>query len=78
MLTPREHAVLTLLADALTAGAIARRLGISKRTVHKHVQNLYRKLGTSDRLSAVLYAHAHGLLPPDRVSAPGRRLPDGR
>ncbi|WP_016909720.1 helix-turn-helix transcriptional regulator [Streptomyces xiaopingdaonensis] len=63
-LTPRETAVLALLAEALTAAAIGRRLGISRRTVHKHVENLYRKLGTRDRMETVLRAQAHGLLGP--------------
>lgn len=62
-LTPRETAVLTLLAEALTAASIGRRLGISARTVHKHIENLYRKLGTRDRVATVLRAQACGLLP---------------
>ncbi|MFJ3309837.1 LuxR C-terminal-related transcriptional regulator [Streptomyces sp. NPDC086549] len=63
-LTPRETTVLLLLADALTAAAIGRRLGISDRTVHKHVENIYRKLGTRDRVSTVLRAQQIGLVPP--------------
>jgi DNA-binding CsgD family transcriptional regulator len=62
-LTPRQITVLLLLADALTAAAIAHRLGISVRTVHKHVESLYRKLGTRDRVSTVLRAQEIGLLP---------------
>jgi DNA-binding NarL/FixJ family response regulator len=62
-LTPRELTVLTLLAETLTASAIARRLGISPRTVHHHVEHIYRKLHTTDRLSTVLRAQALGLLP---------------
>ncbi|MFI6620915.1 response regulator transcription factor [Streptomyces sp. NPDC050528] len=62
-LTPRQVTVLLLLADALTASAIAHRLGISVRTVHKHVESLYRKLGTRDRVSTVLRAQEIGLLP---------------
>jgi DNA-binding CsgD family transcriptional regulator len=62
-LTPRETAVLVLLADALTAAAIGRRLGISDRTVHKHVEKIYRKLGTRDRISTVLRAQRLGLVP---------------
>ncbi|MEU4242438.1 helix-turn-helix transcriptional regulator [Actinoplanes sp. NPDC026619] len=61
-LTQRESAVLGLLAGGLTAAAIARRLGISERTVHRHQNHLYRKLGVSDRLVAVLRAYALGLL----------------
>jgi len=62
-LTQRELTVLALLAEGLTADAIARRLDISPRTVHRHLQHLYRKLGTTDRLATVLRAKALGLLP---------------
>ena len=61
-LTPSETAVLLLLTDALTAAAIGRRLGISSRTVHKHIENIYRKLGTRDRISTVLRAQQLGLV----------------
>jgi DNA-binding CsgD family transcriptional regulator len=61
-LTPRELVVLSLLAEGLTAAAIARRLRISPHTVTKHQENLYRKLKTSDRLMAVLIAQRQGLL----------------
>ncbi|ATL25283.1 Transcriptional regulator, LuxR family [Streptomyces formicae] len=62
-LTPRETVVLTLLAQSLTADTIGRRLGISPRTAHKHLENVYRKLGTADRLATVLHARDVGLLP---------------
>lgn len=62
-LTPRESTVLLLLGEALTAAAMGRRLGISERTVHKHVANIYRKLGTHDRLGTVLRAQQLGLVP---------------
>ncbi|MEU6668423.1 LuxR C-terminal-related transcriptional regulator [Streptomyces sp. NPDC046727] len=69
-LTPRETAVLLLLTDALTADAIGRRLGISVRTVHKHIENIYRKLGTRDRVGTVLRAQRLGLVPtPGRAGA---------
>lgn len=61
-LTARQLAVLALLADGLTAAAICRRLGISERTVHKHLEHLYARLRVGDRLSAVLRAREHGLL----------------
>ncbi|WP_190015103.1 helix-turn-helix transcriptional regulator [Streptomyces lucensis] len=63
-LTPRETTVLLLLAEALTADAVGRRLGISARTVHKHVENIYRKLGTRDRVGTVLRAQQLGLVAP--------------
>lgn len=66
-LTPRETTVLLLLAESLSAVAIGRRLGISPRTVQKHVQRIYRKLGVTDRVGAVLRAQATGLLSAPRV-----------
>ncbi|MHA6523058.1 helix-turn-helix transcriptional regulator [Tessaracoccus sp. G1721] len=68
-LTPRERVVLQLLADGLTAQAIANRLAVSSRTVHKHLEHLYRKLGASDRLTAVLRAQGRGWLPRPRDPA---------
>jgi DNA-binding CsgD family transcriptional regulator len=62
-LTRGQHAVLVLLADGCTAGTMGRRLGISPRTAQKHLQNLYTKLGTGDRVSAVLRAQELGLVP---------------
>jgi len=62
-LTGRELTVLSLLADGLTAATIGRRLVISPRTVHKHLEHVYAKLGTADRLTTVLRARSAGLLP---------------
>jgi DNA-binding CsgD family transcriptional regulator len=64
-LTPRERVILGLIRDGHTVVGVAQRLGISPRTVHKHQENLYRKLGAVDRLSAVLAAQRLGILPPD-------------
>ena len=69
-LTARETAVLTALLDGLTAAAIARRQQCSPRTVHKHVEHIYRKMGVHDRLEA---ARAVGELPPARRTGTRRR-----
>ncbi len=69
-LTPRERVVLGLLAEGLTAQAIASRLAVSRRTVHKHLEHLYRKRGATDRLTAVMRAQGRGWLP--RPHAPGQ------
>jgi DNA-binding NarL/FixJ family response regulator len=61
-LTSRESDVLALLAEGLTMRQIARRLGISPRTVETHVAKLYRKLGARARLDAVARAARLGLL----------------
>ncbi|MDQ0373851.1 response regulator transcription factor [Cellulomonas humilata] len=62
VLTEREHAVLVLMEQGLIATAIGHRLGVSSRTVSKHQGHIYRKLGTTDRLTAVLQAQRDGLL----------------
>jgi len=62
-LTVREQQILSLLAGGLTAVAIGRRLRLSPRTVAKHQERIYRKFGTSDRLTTVLRAQRLGLLP---------------
>lgn len=61
-LTPREHDVLTLLADGLSNRAIAEKLGISAHTVKFHVDALLDKLAARSRTHAVVEAVRQGLL----------------
>jgi DNA-binding NarL/FixJ family response regulator len=44
-LTPREREVLGLLAEGLSNRAVCRRLVISPKTLERHVQNIFMKLG---------------------------------
>lgn len=74
-LTARELVVLQQLADGGTALAIAHRLGVSPRTVHTHLEHVYRKLGVRDRMRAVLVAQELGLVVVDRRTP--RSLPGG-
>lgn len=69
-LTGQELAVLRLLAQGASARSIASRLGISERTVNKHLQNAYRKLSAHDRVSALVAAASAGLLAPTFEDAP--------
>jgi DNA-binding CsgD family transcriptional regulator len=62
-LTARELEVLQLLAQGLLATSIASRLSLSPRTVHKHLGNIYDKLGVHDRLVAVSLARSRYLVP---------------
>lgn len=62
-LTPRELTVLGLMAEGLTALGIARRLTISPHTVNRHLEKIYRKLGTNNRVSTLLLAQQAGLVP---------------
>ena len=61
-LTARELEVLELLAQGLLATSIASRLSLSPRTVHKHLGNIYDKLGVHDRLVAVSLARSRFLV----------------
>jgi DNA-binding CsgD family transcriptional regulator len=55
-LTGRQLQVLDLVAAGLTDAAIGRRLGCSPRTVDKHLEHVYRRLGVSCRAAAVAAA----------------------
>ena len=46
-LTPREREVLALMARGEDDTAIAARLGITQNAVHKHIGNIFAKLGLS-------------------------------
>ncbi len=61
-LTRTELAILQHLAAGLSADSIARLSGISPRTVRKHLQHVYAKLGAHDRLVAGERARAQGLI----------------
>jgi LuxR family maltose regulon positive regulatory protein len=51
-LTPRERAVLALLAQGRSKREIAQELHVSFNTVHSHTKSVYRKLGVSSRHEA--------------------------
>jgi DNA-binding NarL/FixJ family response regulator len=63
-LTPREHEILVMVSTGSTMQQVARRLGISPRTVETHVAKLYRKLGVRTRVQAVARAAQLGLIDP--------------
>ncbi|WP_345651907.1 helix-turn-helix transcriptional regulator, partial [Pseudonocardia tropica] len=63
-LTPREHAVLELVAHGLTNRAVGERLFISEKTVSVHLSRVMAKLGASGRAEAVALGHSRGLLAP--------------
>lgn len=60
-LTPREREILELLAAGRTAPAIAGTLVLSTRTVQKHIEHIYDKLGVQSRHELVAYAFETGL-----------------
>jgi DNA-binding NarL/FixJ family response regulator len=58
-LSPREREVLELLATGLANKQIARRLGITERTVKAHLTSVFQQLGVTDRTQAALWAKEH-------------------
>lgn len=60
-LTPRELAVLRLIAQGLRNREIAERLVISEKTVGNHISNIFAKLQVNDRSQAILRALQGGL-----------------
>jgi DNA-binding NarL/FixJ family response regulator len=70
-LTDREHEVLALVARGLDNTAIARRLGVSGKTVRNHVSNVITKLHATDRAAVILRAREAGLGgPPGKPAGP--------
>jgi DNA-binding CsgD family transcriptional regulator len=61
-LTGRELEVLRLVAAGKTNHAIATSLQLAEKTVHRHVSNIYAKLGVSSRAAATAYAYQHHLV----------------
>jgi DNA-binding NarL/FixJ family response regulator len=60
-LTPREADVLRLVRLGLANKQIARRLGISERTVKAHLTSAFQRIGVQDRTQAAVWAERHGL-----------------
>jgi two-component system nitrate/nitrite response regulator NarL len=60
-LTAREREIVSLIAEGLRNDEIARRLGITPKTVKNHLTALFEKVGVSSRLELVVYAYQHRL-----------------
>jgi len=61
-LSDREVDVLELAVRGLTIQQVATRLSLAPKTVDRHLQNSYAKIGVSSRAAAALFAVHHGLL----------------
>ena len=61
-LSRREVEVLCLAAKGLTTQDIATQLFISPKTADRHIQNVYTKIGVSNRVGAALWAVQHGVI----------------
>jgi NarL family two-component system response regulator YdfI len=63
VLTEREREVLAGLVQGERSKEIARRLGVTERTVRAHLSTIYMKLNVDSRAAAVAVAIERGLLP---------------
>ena len=62
MLHPMDEKILTCLADGLSIGDTAERLGINYETLRSRIKELYRKLGAKNKTEAVMIAHSLKLI----------------
>ncbi|TMU98755.1 response regulator transcription factor [Streptomyces sp. DASNCL29] len=60
-LTRREAEILTLMARGMTNAEIAATLFLSGNTVKTHINRVFTKTGSRDRVAAIRYARDHGL-----------------
>jgi DNA-binding NarL/FixJ family response regulator len=60
-LTAREREVLGRVIAGDANKQIARKLGISEKTVKGHLTNLFQRIGVSDRTQAALWAERNGI-----------------
>ncbi len=60
-LTQREAEILSLIAQGLTNGEIAERLFLSNHTIKTHINRIFAKTGSRDRVAAIAYAQRHNI-----------------
>ncbi|WP_262698699.1 MULTISPECIES: response regulator transcription factor [Streptomyces] len=60
-LTRREAEILTLMARGMTNAEIAAALFLSGNTVKTHINRVFTKTASRDRVAAIRYARDHGL-----------------
>lgn len=61
-LTPRQHEILTYIADGESTERIATKLHLSRETVRNHVRHILQRLGAGSRLEAVAIARRDEIL----------------
>jgi DNA-binding NarL/FixJ family response regulator len=60
-LTHREVEILALIAGGLNNAEIAERLFLSNHTVKTHINRIFAKTGSRDRVAAIAYAQSHNI-----------------
>lgn len=61
VLTKRETIFIHFVCSKLTYKEIADRMNISERTIHRHRENVFKKLKINSRTELVLYAIKNNL-----------------
>lgn len=74
-LCAREAAILREVAGGATSRMIARRLGLSLRSVETYRYRIMKKLGVGSLAALLRYAYDHGVLPAPGWGQPGAGLP---
>ena len=54
--------MLSLVASGVTNRVIARQLGISEKTIARHVSNIFTKIAVTSRAAATAYAYENGVI----------------
>ena len=62
-ITDRESEILALITQGLSNADIARLTVLSPNTVKSYIRSVYRKIGATSRVEAVLYGVRHGFAP---------------
>ncbi len=62
LLSPRQVEILQGIADGGSTKQVARDLGITQKTVHNHLNAIYRRLDTQSLTHAVLSAVRLGII----------------
>ena len=62
LLSERQTEILQMIADGLSTMQVARELGITQKTVHNHLNAIYRRLDTQSLTHAVLSAVRLGII----------------
>ncbi len=62
LLSERQREILQMIADGLSTKQVARELGITQKTVHNHLNAIYRRLDTQSLTHAVLSAVRLGII----------------
>jgi len=70
LLSDRQVEILQRIANGLGTKQVARELGITQKTVHNHLNAIYRKLDTQSLTQAVLSAVRLGIIDLDRPTGP--------